>query len=96
MQWYSVTFAFYILLNKKSDDINDQIAGVGDSALMTEQILAKIRNDYETTISIQSSNSLSYNDVTNEGLSCTRTDMTVNIPLNQCETPLALSKIFTK
>jgi len=34
--------------------------------------------------------------VTNEGLSCTRTDMTVNIPLNQCETPLALSKIFTK
>jgi hypothetical protein len=96
LQYYTVSFAFLVLMNKLEDNIDDQIQGVSDSALITEQILAKIRLDYATDIQILTAVSLTYNDMTNEGLSTTRTDITCNILLNQCTTALELSDIFTK
>ena len=95
-QYYTVSFAFLVLMNKLEDNTLDQIQGVSDSALITEQILARIRQLYANTIHVVLANSLTYNDTTNEGLSTTRTDITVNILLNQCTKPDELQVIFNK
>lgn len=91
-QWYTVSFAFLVLMNKKEDNTIDQIEGVSEATLITEQILAKLR----TLLSVQQANSLTYNDYTNEGLSTCRTDITINVLLNQCETPAEMAQIFNK
>lgn len=91
-QSYVVSFAFLVLLNKKEDDIDEQIQGISDATLITEQILAKLRR----LVPVASSNSLTYNDMTNEGLSTCRTDITVQLLLNQCTTPEELELVFTK
>jgi len=84
-QYYSVGFAFYVLMNKAEDDTEDQIAGVSDSALITERILTKIRTDFHQILSIDSVDSLTFNDMTNEGLSTCRTNITVLVLRNVCD-----------
>lgn len=93
--YYGLSFAFYVLMNKKEDDTEDQIQGVSDSALITEQILTMIDYTYGD-MSIVSVSSLTYNDTTNEGLSTTRTDISLNILRNVCESQATLNEIFTK
>ena len=83
--FYEVTFAFYVLMNKAEDDIEDQIMGVSDSAIISERILTKIRTDFHQVLSITTANSLTYNDMTNEGLSTCRTDITVKVLRNVCD-----------
>jgi hypothetical protein len=95
-QYYSVSFAFLVLMNKKEDNIDDQIQGISDAALITEQIIKRVEEQYENQIVIESTVSLTYNDMTNEGLSTCRTDITVLLLQNQCDTEVALGEIFTK
>ena len=96
VQYYTVNFAFYVLMNKLEDDIEDQIIGVSDAALITEQIIKQVQNVWGNVINIISTVSLTYNDTTNEGLSTCRTDIEVQILQNQCETQTELGQIFTK
>jgi hypothetical protein len=91
-QAYLISFAFLVLLNKKEDDINEQILGISEATLITEQILGKLRK----YVNVQSSNCITYNDYTNEGLSTCRTDISVAVLLNQCLTTEELDKVFTK
>ena len=93
--YFVMSFAFYVLMNKKEDDTEDQIQGVSDSALITEQILTKINHEV-SDFSIELANSLTYNDTTNEGLSTTRTDLTLRVLRNVCESDATLAEIFTK
>jgi hypothetical protein len=93
--YFVMSFAFYVLMNKLEDNVEDQIQGVSDSALITEQILTKINHEV-SDFSIELANSLTYNDTTNEGLSTTRTDLTLRVLRNVCESDETLAEIFTK
>jgi len=94
--YYTLSFAFYVLMNKLEDNTLDQLQGVSDSALITEQILAKMDSDFSNMFGIESCNSLTYNDMSNEGLSTTRTDITLIVLKNVCDDEDNLGEIFSK